>query len=95
MQNHQKLKLFVEPDLKLISDPGNGYSVDLTGEIKPGGFMANTAHLNCSRIVSAVLPINNPAMPVRATVPITTISACNCFAAVSYTHLTLPTSDLV
>src|SRR5690606_23643329 len=56
------------------------YSVSLIGETKARGLTARMEHCNCSRMVSAVLPMNNPAIPVRATVPITTRSACNCFA---------------
>jgi hypothetical protein len=41
-----------------------------TGVRKPGGLIARTEHSICSRIVSAVLPMMKPGIPVRATVPI-------------------------
>ena len=44
------------------------------GDLKPGGLTASTEPRRRCRTRSAVLPITSPAMPVLATVPITTTS---------------------
>jgi len=43
----------------------------ITGETNPGGLIASIEQSICSRMVSAVLPMMKPGMPVRATVPMT------------------------
>tara|TARA_R110000737_G_C14602983_1_gene489489 strand:+ start:1404 stop:1685 length:282 start_codon:yes stop_codon:yes gene_type:complete len=51
------------------------YLIDFIGEVNPLGLIANTELLSWLIMVSAVLPITNPAIPVRATVRMTIKSA--------------------